>query len=52
MAGGASNEDIAGELIIAKTTAKKHVSNILHKLNVENRTQAVARARGLGLCDR
>ena len=47
---GASNEDIAENLVIAPTTAKKHVSNILQKLDVENRTQAVARGRSLGLC--
>jgi LuxR family maltose regulon positive regulatory protein len=50
MAGGATNEDIAEKLVIATTTAKKHVSNILHKLSAENRTQAVARGRSLGLC--
>jgi LuxR family maltose regulon positive regulatory protein len=48
---GASNVDIAGELIIATTTAKKHVSNIIQKLGVENRTQAAAKGRHLGLCD-
>jgi LuxR family maltose regulon positive regulatory protein len=51
MASGASNQDIAGELIIAFTTAKKHVSNIIRKLGVENRTQAVAKGRNLGLCE-
>jgi LuxR family maltose regulon positive regulatory protein len=50
MAGGATNEDIAEKLVIASTTAKKHVSNILHKLSAENRTKAVARGRSLGLC--
>ena len=50
MASGASNEDIAAKLVIANTTAKKHVSNILQKLGVANRTQAVARGRSLGLC--
>ena len=49
MAGGASNQDIAETLIIAFTTAKKHVSNIIRKLGVENRLQAVARGRDLGL---
>lgn len=50
MASGTSNEEIAAKLIIAPTTAKKHVSNILRKLDVENRTQAVVRGRDLGLC--
>jgi LuxR family transcriptional regulator, maltose regulon positive regulatory protein len=51
MAGGASNQDIAGSLIIAFTTAKKHVSNIIRKLGVDNRTQAVAKGRELGLVE-
>lgn len=49
MAGGASNQDIAEALIIAFTTAKKHVSNIIRKLGVGNRVQAVAKGRELGL---
>jgi LuxR family transcriptional regulator, maltose regulon positive regulatory protein len=51
VATGASNEGIADHLVIAPTTAKKHVSNILRKLGVENRTQAVARGRSMGLCE-
>ena len=50
IANGATNEEIAEKLVIATTTAKKHVSNILHKLSADNRTQAVARGRNLGLC--
>lgn len=50
MAGGASNQDIADQLTIATTTAKKHVSNIIQKLDATNRTQAVARGHQLGLC--
>jgi LuxR family maltose regulon positive regulatory protein len=46
---GASNQEIAKELTIALTTARKHVSNIIGKLGVNNRTQAVSRARDLGL---
>ncbi len=49
MAAGASNEEIAEQLVIAVGTAKRHVSNILAKLAVSNRTQAVARARELAL---
>jgi len=49
LAGGASNQEIADQLLIAQTTAKKHVSNIIAKLGVKNRTQAVSRARDLGL---
>jgi LuxR family maltose regulon positive regulatory protein len=49
LAGGASNQEIAKFLSIALTTAKKHVSNIIRKLGVKNRTQAVSRGRDLGL---
>jgi LuxR family maltose regulon positive regulatory protein len=51
MASGASNQDIAEAMIIALTTAKKHVSNIIRKLGVNNRTQAVTKGRNLGLCE-
>ena len=49
LASGASNQEIAEALTIALTTAKKHVSNIIGKLGVSNRMQAVARGRDLGL---
>jgi LuxR family transcriptional regulator, maltose regulon positive regulatory protein len=49
LAAGASNDEIAEQLVIAVGTAKRHVSNILAKLAVTNRTQAVARAREIGL---
>jgi LuxR family maltose regulon positive regulatory protein len=49
LANGATNQEIAGELVIAVTTAKKHVSNIIGKLSVANRTQAVLRAKELNL---
>jgi LuxR family maltose regulon positive regulatory protein len=49
MADGKTNQEIALELVIAVTTAKKHVSNIIGKFGVTNRTQAVARARALNL---
>jgi hypothetical protein len=38
-----------GALVVALETVKKHVSHILGKLGAANRTQAVARARALGL---
>ena len=46
---GASNQDIADQLFIALSTVKKHMSNILVKLDTPNRVQAIARARDLGL---
>jgi LuxR family maltose regulon positive regulatory protein len=49
VAAGASNKDIAGQLFIAVTTVKKHVGNILVKLDTTNRVEAIARARDLGL---
>lgn len=45
IAGGASNADIAETFVISVATVKKHISNLFLKLNVNNRTQAVARAR-------
>jgi len=41
MAEGKTNQDIADQLFIALKTVKTHVSNILSKLNVQDRTQAV-----------
>ena len=49
MASGLSNQQIADRLIISLSTAKNHVHNILEKLNVQGRTQAVVQARELGL---
>jgi LuxR family maltose regulon positive regulatory protein len=49
LAAGAANQQIASELVVALETVKKHVSHILSKLGAANRTQAVARARELGL---
>ena len=46
---GKSNQQIAGELVISVGTAKWHVHNVLQKLGVNNRPEAIARARELGL---
>jgi LuxR family maltose regulon positive regulatory protein len=46
---GISNQEIADRLIISTGTVKTHIHNILGKLNVQSRTQAIARARELGL---
>jgi ATP/maltotriose-dependent transcriptional regulator MalT len=49
LAEGASNQEIANQLVVSLATAKKHVASILSKLGAENRTQAIARARSLSL---
>lgn len=49
IAKGASNKEIAGALFIAEGTVKNHVTNILTKLAVRDRTQAALKARELGL---
>lgn len=49
LAQGASNRDIAEKLFITEGTVKNHVSNILGKLQAENRTQAADIARRYGL---
>ncbi|MEK4228881.1 response regulator transcription factor [Solibacillus sp. FSL H8-0538] len=49
MARGLANQEIAAELFIALKTVKTHVSNILGKLDVQDRTQAVVYAFQNGL---
>lgn len=49
LAQGHSNKDIADKLVITEGTVKNHVSNILAKLQAENRTQAADIARRYGL---
>jgi DNA-binding NarL/FixJ family response regulator len=46
---GASNKEIADRLCLAEGTVKNHVTNVLTKLDVRDRTQAALRARQLGL---
>jgi DNA-binding NarL/FixJ family response regulator len=49
LARGASNKQIAASLFLAEGTVKNHVTNILSKLGVDDRTQAALRARELGV---
>jgi LuxR family transcriptional regulator, maltose regulon positive regulatory protein len=49
LAAGQSNQAIAGQFVVTLDTVKKHVSHLLGKLGAANRTEAVARARELGL---
>jgi LuxR family maltose regulon positive regulatory protein len=46
---GKTNQQIAGQLIVAAGTVKAHTASIYRKLEVANRTEAVARARSLGI---
>jgi LuxR family maltose regulon positive regulatory protein len=46
---GASNQEIAQELVIAVDTVKRHTSHIFSKLGVHNRMQAVQQAQKLDL---
>lgn len=46
---GCSNKEIAANLSLAEGTVKNHVSNLLGKLGVLDRTQAALMARDLGL---
>jgi LuxR family transcriptional regulator, maltose regulon positive regulatory protein len=45
LAAGASNQEIAQTLVISMSTVKKHISNLLSKLGVSSRTQAIAQSR-------
>jgi two-component system, NarL family, response regulator LiaR len=49
VAQGLSNQEIAGRLVISERTVRTHVSNILGKLHLANRTQAARYALREGL---
>ncbi len=52
IANGLSNSDIAGQLVISEHTVKGHVSNILSKLHLADRTQAAVYAWQKGVVRR
>jgi LuxR family transcriptional regulator, maltose regulon positive regulatory protein len=49
LAAGAPNQSIADQLVVTLDTVKKHVTHVLAKLGAASRTEAVARARQIGL---
>ena len=49
LAAGRSNKEIAAELHVSPNTVKTHVARLLAKLDARRRTDAIARARALGL---
>ncbi|HSJ57101.1 MAG TPA: response regulator transcription factor [Anaerolineae bacterium] len=51
VARGLSNQEIADELVVSERTVRKHVSNILAKLHLANRTQATLYALRAGIAN-
>ena len=49
LASGRPNSEMAAELFVEQSTVKTHLIHLYGKLGVHSRTQAVARARALGL---
>ena len=47
IARGLTNKQIGEELFVSENTVKKHVNNIYFKLDVNRRTQAIAKAKAL-----
>ncbi len=51
IAAGHTDQEIAAILVIAVSTVRSHVRRVYAKINARNRTQAVIRARDLGIID-
>ena len=51
LADGLLNKQIAAELNVSEATIKAHVTAIMHKLGVSNRTQAVLAANRLAVAN-
>lgn len=51
IAAGHSNQEIADQLFISLNTVKTHSSNLFGKLDVKRRTQAVQKAKELGIIE-
>ena len=49
IARGLSNKEIAGRIFVSENTVKKHLNNVYTKLDVTRRTQAVLKAKELGI---
>ena len=49
LAAGRSNKEIANQLELSPNTVKTHVANLFEKLEARRRTQAISRARELGI---
>ncbi|MCA9913820.1 MAG: hypothetical protein KC496_10750, partial [Anaerolineae bacterium] len=49
IAAGASNNDIAHALVLSVGTVKSHIHHIMNKLDAQNRTEAVSKARNINI---
>ncbi len=51
LAAGRSNKEIAGRLGVSPNTVKTHVASVFDKLSVNRRTEAILRAREIGVIE-